>query len=311
MSQYPVEVNDQPAQTDAINYLLSGPGGLGQNFASFSASENPWSDPVRPYAYLTANFRAPYTQTSPAAMYVAPIALSGAEQIDDRTVKYYFAGAPLAAAPFSLGNGVITYGITPSSFNRSSLRAQGADIIQIGVIECTTSYFIVRTRAPITTPLGTYVSGGFVDYSSTDFGYNSTDCRARVTVSGATDLVVVSGQLDEIISYECFDPSVDFQVTVAINRYVGFPTNDPVNPDFIFDLQDTVISKTYTITGLSGTGELPLIETVFAPVIDQPDVGYYQYFLEVRYDLLPGAGTLQVTQDKVGLRSLTAQVVKQ
>lgn len=310
MSQYPVESNEQLFQ--AVNYLLSGPGGLGQNFAGFSAYEDPWSDPVKTSSYLTGNFRAPYTQTTPAELYVAPINLSGAEQIDDRTVKYYFAGAPLASAPFSIGNGVVTSGITPSSFNRSSLRAQGADIIQIGVIECTDTYFIVRTVGPITTPLGTYVSGGSVVYSSTDIGFNSTDCVARVDISGGTDKVVVNGQLDQIITYECFDPSVDFQVTVSINRYVGSPTNDPVNPDFVFELQEPpVVSKTYTFTGLSGTGTLPMIETIFAPVIDTPPVGYYQYFLEVRYDLLPGLGTLEVTQDEFKLRSLTAQVVKE
>ena len=102
-----------------------------------------------------------------------------------------------------------------------------------------------------------------------------------------------------------------FQVTVSINRYIGSPTNDPVNPDFVFDLQyPPVVSKTYTITGLSGTGVLPMIETVFTSTIDQPPPAYYWYILEVRFDLI-GAGYVEVTQDEFRLRSLTAQVVKQ
>jgi hypothetical protein len=318
MSKFPVESNDSEGMRDAVNYLLSGPGGLGQDFAGFNDYEDPWArnaagdpEPKVP-AYLTGNFRAPFTQTPAVAkLFVSAIGVSNAEQIDSRTVKYYFAGAPLASVPFAVGNGLTIYGITPSTFNSSSLRNAGSSIGAIGVIECTTSYVIVRTRAPIETPLGTYVSGGNIEYSSTDIGYVSTDCNARVAVTGGTEKVVVGGQLDQIISYECFDPTVDFQVTVSINRYNGFPTNDPVNPEFLFDVQyPPVVSKTYTFTGLSGTGTLPMIETVFTPVIDQPPPGYYWYILEVRFDLID-AGYVEVTQDEFRLRSLLAQSVKQ
>ena len=52
MSKYPVEVGDDEGIADSLNYLLSGPGGLGQNFKGFSS-----------YAptYLTANYRPTYT----------------------------------------------------------------------------------------------------------------------------------------------------------------------------------------------------------------------------------------------------------
>ena len=157
-AKYPVDLGDNEGILDAVNYLLSGPAGLGQNFAGFSS--------YNPVKYLTGNFRIPYSQSTPADLYVTGINVSNATQLDDRTIQYDFAGAPLAAVPFSLGNGLAITGITPSAYNSSSLTAAGTSIQQIGVVECTTSYVIVRTRAPITTPLAAYVSGGAIEFTA-------------------------------------------------------------------------------------------------------------------------------------------------
>ena len=78
MSKYPVEVGDDEGINDALNYLLSGPGGLGQFFKGFN-SYSP--------TYLTANFRPPFTQSGIANLFVAPIALSTSEWVDGRTFK--------------------------------------------------------------------------------------------------------------------------------------------------------------------------------------------------------------------------------
>lgn len=298
MSQYPVENDDTQALTEAVNYLLSGPGGLGQNFSGFSAYQE---------AYLTGNFRIPFSQSTPAELYVAPIALSNAEQLDDRTIKYTFAAAQ-ASPPFSLGNGLSVTGITPSTYNSASLSAAGIPITQIGVVECTTTFVIVRTRDPITTPLGTYVSGGNISYTSMDT-LNSTDCDVRVTITGATDRVFISGQLDQIISYEVGGATEDLTVYVDITRYQAFPNNNPTNPDYIFDNAVTVTEKVYEFTGLTGTGTLPLTETVFVTLVDEPDPGYYRYILEVFFE--SSGSNLQVYEDKLILRSISAQVVKE
>jgi len=53
VSKYPVEVSDEEGQVDAINYLLSGPAGLGQNFSGFST--------YLP-AYLRPTVRQPFVQ---------------------------------------------------------------------------------------------------------------------------------------------------------------------------------------------------------------------------------------------------------
>lgn len=299
-AKYPVEISDSEGIVDAINYLMSGPAGLGQNFAGFSSYS-----PV----YLTGNFRIPFTQDTTANLYVAPISLSNAEELDDRTIKYTFASAQ-PSAPFSLGNGLSVDGITPSSYNSSDLSAAGTPITQIGVVECTTTYVIVRTRDPITTPLGTYVSGGTIEYSSMDT-YNSTDCDVRVTVTGGTDRVFVSAQLDQLINYEVVTASADMTVYVAINRYKAFTNNNPVNPDFIFDDRTTIVEKAYEYTGLTGTGSLPLIETVYATIVDEPDPSYYRYILEVYFQTFGATTDIYVTTDELLLRSISAQVVKQ
>jgi len=299
-AKYPVDLGDNEGIVDAVNYLLSGPAGLGQNFAGFST-----------YApgYLTGNFRIPFSQTAPANLYVAPIGLSNAVQLDDRTIQYTFS-AVQASPPFSLGNGLTVTGITPSSYNSADLSAAGTPIGQIGVVECTTTYVIVRTRDPITTPLGSYIGGGDIEYSSMDV-YNSTDCDVRVTVTGGTDRVFVSAQLDQIISYEVLSGIQDMTVYVAINRFKAFTNNNPVNPDYIFDESTTIVEKAYEYTGLTGTGTIPLIETVFTGVLDEPAPAYYRYIVEVYFQTFGATTDIQVTTDELRLRSITAQVVKQ
>lgn len=371
MAKFPVEMNDDEGQTDAINYLLSGPSGLGQNFAGFSSYQPAW---------LTGNFRIPFTNPvyvnkpcdgerssttlkvypntngievgmnvigpdiplgttvvsigSPTStytpitisgtlfrkitnvtisfgplqtsnLYVAPINLGVSEMLDGRTWKFFFASTQ-ASPPFSLGSGIDIAGVADDYYD--------GGYSPIGVVECTTDYVIVRTTR--TFSIVAPSSGGTASYDVTRGGgnpapfYNSTDCDARVTTTGATDRVFISGQLDNTVSYEVLDGApATLRVYVAINRYEGVINNDPTNPDFIFDLDETVALKTYEFTGLSGTGTLDLIETVFTTVLDQPNPGYYRYILEVSFNSMEG--DVVATSSEFGLRSLSSQVVKQ
>ena len=283
MAKYPVEIGDAEGTADALNYLLSGPAGLGQNFAGFS-SYTP--------AYLTGNFRKPYSQSGVAQLYVAPISCSSAVQLDDRTFQYNFSSTQ-PSPPFSNGNNIRGDGWTNDFYNGN----QGV----IGVIVCTTDYVIFRTNAYYP-GIGNDTSGGTVSLNYNDV-LCSTDCNARVTVSGGTDRVFISGQLDQTLSYT---GSGDMVVTVQVNRYYGVINNNPINPDYIFLFDGTVAEKDYTYTGLT-TGST-LIETIFSTIIDQPIPNYYWYILEVRFT---PTGSLIVNTNALGLRSLSAQVVKQ
>jgi hypothetical protein len=93
-----------------------------------------------------------------------------------------------------------------------------------------------------------------------------------------------------------------------------------VNPDYLFDPDGTIAEKVYVRPGLTSTGTLASIETVFSTLIDQPSAynndpltpwtAYYWYILEVKW-VSTGASPVYVTSDKFGLRSLSSQVVKQ
>lgn len=295
MSKFPVELDDDEGQADAINYLLSGPSGLGQNFAGFS-SYIP--------GYLTGNFRIPYSQPTSAELYVAPIDIATTEMLDARTIKLTFSGYVGTTPPFALGNGLSV----------DSLGLDYDDYIsdygtQIGVVECTTAYVIIRLRKNL--PQLDPSTGGTVQYYSTGGFDNSTDCNARVIINGVTDRVFITAQLDNLISYTVLGTTGNFSYRVRVNRYKGVVNNDPVNPDFTFDPDTTVAEKTYTYDDLTGTGTLPLVETVFATIIDQPPIGYYWYILEVSFDWDGDFDEIQATESLMQLRCLSAQVVKE
>jgi hypothetical protein len=293
---YPITNNPQDI-VDGVNYALSGPGGLGQSFAGFSSY-----DPK----YISGNFRIPFTRTIASSLYVAPISISNAQIIDDRTIKYTFTTTQ-PSIPFSSGNGLTVTGITPAAYNSQELRDAGNSILQIGVIECTTTYVVVRTVGAIVTPIGAYASGGSITFTTMD-RYRGTDGDVTVTILGGQERVFVSAQLDQRVDYSVSSGPAAMNVYAEIRRYTAFLNDDPTNPDFIFDDPITVVTKYVEFTGLTGTGTLPLIETVFSNVIDNPTPGYYRYILEVYFETV--SGTLEVTSDLVELRSISAQVIK-
>jgi len=104
MASYPVEAADTSGMVDAVNNLLSGPGGLGQDFSGFASFEQ---------AYLTGNFRTPYTKLAPfnsttnviPRLYVALIPLSTSQMLSGNTWQFTFATAQ-AEPPFVIGQGI-------------------------------------------------------------------------------------------------------------------------------------------------------------------------------------------------------------
>ncbi|KON32727.1 MAG: hypothetical protein AC479_06860 [miscellaneous Crenarchaeota group-6 archaeon AD8-1] len=226
MSKFPVEVSDDEGVIDAVNYLLSGPQGLGQNFSGFNSYIN---------GYLTGNYRIPFTQPNPALIYVSAIALGVSEIIDPRTFKHYFASAQ-PSPPFALGQPVDVQGVTNDFYDGT--------YSPIGVVECTTTYFIARTTGSydVTTAPS---SGGTAQLSLNNF-LTSTDANARVTTTSATDRVFISAQLNNALTYtSTVTGSLIYKVQV--NRYLAEPNNDPTNPDFVFTLDSTISEKKYVL----------------------------------------------------------------
>lgn len=292
-------MGDNEGTIDAINYLLSGPAGLGQNFAGFSTFID---------GYLTGNFRPPFTYPTEAFIYVAPISLGTSEMLDERTWKFSFASAQ-PSPPFTNGMPITVSGVTDSYYD--------GDYSPIGVIECTTTYVIVRTQTAYAVVAPS--SGGDVYYYNTlkadSESTMSTDANAKSTITGGTDRVFLSAQLNNIISYVGASSS-NLEYTVQISRLKGFINNDPVNPEYRFIPDGIVAKRVYNYTGLSGSGTLDDVETIFTAIIDQPAPAYYWYILEIQFRNpdWDGTGSLpsfQVSECKFTQRGLSAQVVKQ
>jgi hypothetical protein len=304
MAQFPV--SDQQGIIDGLNYVLSGPVSQGQNFAGFTSSSYQWD--------LTGNYRPPFTQENINAfgipnvnLYVAPITISTVEFLDVRTLKVTFSAAQ-ATAPFALGQGfgLTATGITPSTYDDLITN----DAYRIGVVECTTTYVIVRLSEDNT--ILANGTGGTISLDSMNLDL-STDCNAKVIVSSPLDTVVLAGQLSNyIITDPAYPGSVYY--TVSINRYKASPTFDATNPDYRFNLDAIVAYKTYLISTVSS----PNFEqdTIFTSIIDRPGEnipnykgGYYWYIMEVKF--VDNAGGVIVTNNLLTLRSFSAQVIKQ
>jgi len=303
MASYPVEAGDTSGVVEAVNNLLSGPGGLGQDFSGFTSFEQ---------AYLTANFRTPYTMFGPfnsttnviPRIYVAPIPLSISQMLDGNTFQFTFASAQ-AQPPFVNGQLIDISGLS-STYN--------GNYGPIGVVSCSTTQVIARTRS--TFAIVPPESGGAVSLEFTSQGgpggsvYDiSTDCNSKVVVTGGTDRVFIAGQLLNTISYTASTPS-DLYYTVKITRYIGSPNTNLVNPGFVFTPDETAASIEYEFLALNGTGTLPVVDTVFSTLVDADIApGYYWYILDVNF--YNTTGDLQVTTCELAQRSFTAQVVKQ
>lgn len=292
MSQFPIE--NTPGLYEGVNYLLSGPSGLGQNFQGF-ASYTP--------AYLTSTFRAPFTIPTTGnvvpSWYVSPIPLSNATPLDvnidgqTNTVQFDFASVQ-PGIPFLQRERITISDVDPDFYND-----------RYNVFTCTDSNVIIKTNSLYTWP--PYVSGGNVSYNNSDT-FTSTDCNARVTVYGPTDQVFISSQLTMDFTYTASTAST-FDVTVAINRYKGFPdTSTPGAQDYLFDFDATISQQTRSFS-VSTSGSSLADEFIFTTVLDQPSFGYYWYICEVMFS--PTSGDVKPGVFTVGLRSLTAQVIKQ
>jgi hypothetical protein len=276
-AKYPVEPSDEEGIVDAVNYLLSGPAGLGQNFDGFS-DYNP--------AYLTATFRAPFTvpitTTPPPKLYVAPINIGNITVPNNPgsivDITYASTQTPV---PFSQGDTVRISGATPSfyngPYNRSVLEPTGTGVVL--------QYITDETWPP-------YVSGGTITKNASNTE-NSTDCNGRVTVYGPTDKVFLSAQLNLDFTYTCSTAS-EWDIKIVINRYVGFPTETAGDNDYLFDLDtNPVVSEQITHYNESTSGSSGNTEYIFTTVLDQPSFGYYWYILDIIFSTLnPDLGGL-------------------
>ena len=296
MSKYPVEIGDNEGQTDAINYMLSGSQGTGQNFSGYSAYID---------KYLTGSQRPPFVNDTLVGLEVS-VPLATTELLDEVTIKCTFASTQ-ATVPFILGSGLQADGIPGALGATINLYGQ-----TIGVVACTTDYAIIRLEFGVSgfAP----GSGGTLTYSM--FADNqlgkkhNTDCNAQVTVTNSTDRVFVSALLDAIYHWINVSGPWTNSVTVSITRYKSETSSEPTNDYYVYHTRETIIKKTYNYNSTTTTDLNILIDTVFTTIIDTPGPGYYFYVLSLEF----GRGdtsTVYINDVTLQVRSLSAQVVKQ
>lgn len=281
-AKYPVENSDEEGIVDAVNYLLSGPAGLGQNFQGFSDYNS---------AYLAGTFRAPFTvplTTNPApSMYVAPITITNITVPNNpgAIFKVFYTNPTI---PFNQGDNVRVRSVTDTgsgeAFNGSYFRS---------VVESTTGNTLVQwVGGDATTVWKTYVSGGTIEKNMSNIDL-STDCNGRVTVYGPTDKVFITAQINLDFTYDCTTAS-EWDVKIKINRYKGEPTVTPGDNDYLFDLDtNPLVSQQVTHYSESTSGTSGNTEYIFTTVLDQPSFGYYWYILDIEFSTLdPNLGSL-------------------
>ena len=136
---------------DHLNYLMSGPAGLGQNFSGASSYTA---------AYLTGTFKQPFTvpiATTPAPTWYANVSISNIVPVPGNPTRQVLATftTPQATAPFRAGDRVFGVGIQETGGNTTYNGSYGQ-----AVVSSTTANVLLQTVSTYDWP--TYTSGGYL-----------------------------------------------------------------------------------------------------------------------------------------------------
>lgn len=277
MAKYPIDnESDQIGIVDALNYVLSGPAGLGQNFSGYSSNSPAYIRPTSKQPFML-----PITTTTDPSWYlnipITTIATVGANPT--ATLDITFA-TPYAEPPFELGDLFVLYntvaaGLDPDFYNYRYYKVLSCTTTTVRVAYTKSDQLVNQTWPGLSAPGGNLVRN-FYDILV------STDCNGRVSVQGGTDRVFINGQLLLDFDYTASMAS-EFELDVMINRYKGYPNTDPGTVDFYFIKDALVASRTYHYS-VTAPGVVQDLETIFTSVIEQNlPLGYYWYILEVSF----------------------------
>lgn len=310
MAQFPVSTQDGVYQS--LNYLLSGPGFSGQSIKGSSSNiatalsediVDPNSGEIVNSPGIVTNFLQPYLTDLQSRVGVT----GGTDRV-------------LLSAQL---NNTYTY---------------------TTLADCTLQYtvFINRYRAQ---------QNNNLNYNDYLFYFDSTVASQEYTTSLSTTnggLVAVTASGTKKVynapTTGSFYPAVD-AIFVGVNASTGTGLNANIQVEISYgasgtytDLNTrvTVISAgeswtvgdtividgaalgavsgvndlTLTVTDVNfGTGPAVTQETIFTNVVDEPGLGFYLYAVEVQWYAL--TGSIQIDPSTLGVRSISAQVLKQ
>ena len=205
--KFPIDAEDSQGIKDAINYLLSGPSALGQNFQGMSqVGQVPGEDLSDRLTYFTGNLGAavssiPYEPdnrpiwSTPYPITVdsmIPIDITGTTDLITIQVTFdplYETLTPLVATSlteYTAQNLIFTVtGAGPWSGTYQIISA----IFTGG----SSSELTCRQEIPAAWPVTVYPGGGIMTWNFTNDN-RPTDCQAVVTVTGPSDRVFISNQ---------------------------------------------------------------------------------------------------------------------
>ena len=257
MPQYPI--SNPQGLIDSINYLLSGPAGLGQSFdgsyseglitpvaANMTQAESYMTgnlgnqqvingelvtpgEVIRYLDYLLpTDFYYPGISTLPAGL-----AITNITDLSDTVIEITYTPTVLnnyTTTPFVNGQRVTISGVTPAGFDGTYTVINYAEPGDLGAPAGTVELLI---DTPQTWP--TYTSGGIAEvntFSLSSFQNIPTPAQAFVTVNGADQRVFLSAQCNfDFYSYVKFVDLLSYQPIgfININRYK--PVEQTTLPD--------------------------------------------------------------------------------
>jgi len=272
--KYPVELSDAEGIVDALNYVLSGPAGLGQNFDGFSdynpliirpTFARPFTLPVD--TTLDANWFIELTATATTVVGGNP---SNMITIDFTNV-YGWTDPPFQFGDRLRLSGFVASGVDPDFWNGTYY-----------VFSSTTTSVTLYTSGTYTWPTVTTLGGIFRDYVDT---LVSTDCLAEVQVDSYTQRIFITAQVEftyDILFTSLVPPyytNTTFDIVVQVNRYkISRNTNGNQIYSFQQTISQKILSETY---GTPPAGEA---SAIFTTVIDEKlNFGSYAYILEIAF----------------------------
>lgn len=309
MAQYPI--SDQQGIIDGLNYVLSGPGSLGQSFQGYSSNTT---------TAITGNIIDPTTGEVASGLPITTVYL-----------QYYLTDCQVRTSVSGGTDKVVISGQANIDFDYTSLADSGCQYTvainryraypnnstnyhdylffeQKTIASHTYNFALPTTSAGLATVSATGTKIGYAQPSTGSLVYPVDYIQPGVnaTVGSGSDAVI---QIQIAYGVAGTYNNLNTKITVisagsswAIGDTIVIPGADLGGVTGVNDL-------TLTVTGLTGSTPTITQETIFTNIIDQPDLGYYLYVIELQWYALTGAFTID--SGSMNVRSISAQVVKQ
>lgn len=313
MAQFPI--SDQQGLIDGLNYVLSGPGSLGQSFQGYSSSVT---------APITGDIVDPNTGFITSGL---PITTS--------YLQYYVTDCMVEVGVSGGTDRVLLSGQVNIDFNYTT------------EMESTIEYTVAINRYtafPNTTnTVADYLFFGQKTIASHTYTYSAptSSYGLRTVTASGTKIAYTppaSGTFNNAVDYYAINVNattgtgVDAKIEIKIAYGAAGSYNDDNTIMTVIDggrgsswaIGDTIVIDGADLGGVSGVNDLTLTvtgvtadtptisqETIFSGILDeQPELGFYLYVIELQwYGIIPSSITID--SGNMNVRSITAQVVKQ